>query len=154
MWAILAYYTPLHLPLCHAHANNNDRVVWAEVEAGSFIRHDSLARAQHHVQRVLQGSVSSNVPVPPGSGTPYGSLYFFCIFYMIPHSCEEDKVKIIVLIVCFLLGTLLRSARRATTLMIKLRGRQKAAQIMPSRPIHRHGCVRQAAPRNLVRCNL
>ena len=67
---------------------------------------------------------------------------------------KSRKWKLFVLIMHFLLGTLSRSARRATTLMIKLRGRQKAAQIMPSRPIHRHGCVRQAAPRNLVRCNL
>ena len=36
-----------------------------------------------------------NIPVPPGPGTPYGCFDFFCICHMVPHFCEEQKVKII-----------------------------------------------------------
>jgi len=74
MRTILAQHSPLHIPISSTHANHDDRTVWAQVKARSFLRHNSLACVEHSFQWVLQGPISSNFQPSTSPGTLIPSL--------------------------------------------------------------------------------
>ena len=74
MRTILAQHSPLHIPISSTHANHDDRTVWAQVKARSFLRHNSFACVEHSFQRVLQGPISSNFQPSTSPGTLIPSL--------------------------------------------------------------------------------